>query len=164
MLGPVSISIPTLAAEVAIFLAMVWAMERLVFGPIRAKWAERDREIQLGLASSTEGRDEAEHAREEVRRILREARRQAQASIDETTTGGSRERDRLIAQATAEFRRLVEEARQQINAERKRAAEQLQARIVDMALLAATSVTGQPFTEPRVHEIAAAVVNREGLA
>src|SRR5436309_5300780 len=84
-LGPVSISLPTLVVELVIFLTTVFGMERLVFTPIRRAWAERDRLIQEGLAASSEGRDEAQHAREEVRRLLAEARGRAQQEIDAAT-------------------------------------------------------------------------------
>jgi len=163
VLGPVSISLPTLVVELVIFLLMVFAMERLVFDPIRAAWAERERRIQEGLAASTLGREEAERAHQEVLRILADARRQAQSSIDAATSSGSQARDQLLAQATEEFRRLVAEAREEISAERERSAAALRDRIVDIALQAATTVTGQTYEGPRVRELAAAVVSREGL-
>jgi len=164
MLGPVSISIPTLVVELVIFLATVYLMEILVFSPIRAKWAERDRLIQEGLSASNLGREEVEQARAEVIRILQEARREAQRQIDEVTAEGNHRRDELIAQATAEFRREVDSAQQQIRAERDHSAGELRDRIVDIALEAARSVTGQSYAEPQVRELAAAVVSREGLS
>lgn len=164
MLGPVSISIPTLVVELVIFLVMVVLMESTVFSPIRDKWAERDRLIQEGLASSSEGRDEAEQARQDVQRILANARKRAQNGVDETTASGNRERDELSARATAEFRRLVEEAREKIQADQRQAASTLQGRVVDLALFAASNVTGQSFTESHVRDLAASVVEREGLA
>lgn len=163
MLGPVSISLPTLVIELLIFLATVGIMERLVFQPIRHAWAERDRNIQEGLASSTEGRDEAERAADEVRQILARARREAQAKIDEATTTGGEVRDKLVAQASEEFRRLVEQARAELSVESARSRDTLQQRVVDIALLAASHVTGQSFDQPQVRELAATVVEREGL-
>lgn len=163
MLGPVSISVPTLLVEVVIFLAMVGAMQWLVFAPIRAKWAERDRLIAEGLAASSEGRDEVEQARLEVQRILGEARRTAQQEIDAATKAGNDAREDLVTQASARFRELVDAAQSEIAAERRRSAEALRDRIVDIALQAATTVTGQSYQEPRVRELAAAVVSREGL-
>jgi F-type H+-transporting ATPase subunit b len=163
MLGPVSISLPTLVVELVIFLLMVSVMEKLLFTPIRTAWAERERSIQEGLASSTEGRDEAEHARAEVQRILQEARREAQSYIDSATTAGGKIRDAQVAEATAEFRRLVAEAHEQIAAERTRTASDLQRRIVDIALQAAAAVTGESYDRPQVRELAASVVSREGL-
>jgi F-type H+-transporting ATPase subunit b len=161
---PVSISVPTLIIELAIFLATVWLMERLVFAPIRDAWAERDRRIQEGLSASTDSREEAERAQGEVDRILAGARREAQAKIDHATAEGGRTRDDLVARATEEFRRLVDEARQEIAAERERSAATLKTRIVEIALLAASRVTGQSFDQPEVRELAAAVVERQGLS
>ena len=164
MLGPVSISIPTLVVELVIFLATVYLMQILVFAPIQAKWDERNRMIQEGLEASNQGRDEVEQARAEVMRILQEARRESQREIDAVTAEGNRRRDELVAQASAEFRRQVEGAQQQIRAERERSAGELRTRIVDMALEAASKVTGQSYAEPQVRELAAAVVTRENLS
>lgn len=163
MLGPVSISLPTLVVELIIFLGMVWAMEALVFTPIRTAWAERDKSIQEGLAASARSREEAERAREEVQKILADGRRRAQAEIDRGTAGGSETRDSLLARATEEFRRLLGDARDEIAKQRERSANELRGHIVDIALLAASHVTGQSYGEPRVRELAATVVEREGL-
>src|SRR5579884_2187345 len=105
---PVSISVPTLVIELAIFLLMVFVLERWVFAPIRKAWAERDRLIQEGLQATGTGREEIEQAREEVRQILTEARRQAQQEVDQATAQADALRDQMVAQATAEFRRLVD--------------------------------------------------------
>lgn len=160
---PVSISIPTLLIELVIFLATVWLMERFVFNPLRQARAERDRRIQEGLAASSESRDEAEAGRAAVQRILNDSRVQAQRAIDDATAQGQRTRDEFVARATEEFRRLVDEARQEIAGERERSADALRGRIIDLSLLAASHVTGQSYDQPDVREVAAAVVEREGL-
>jgi F-type H+-transporting ATPase subunit b len=160
---PVAISIPTMVVEFLIFLVALFMMERFVFDPIRGAWAERDRRIQAGLASSTDSRQEAERAREAVHQILNDARRQAQAEIDQAAAAGGKTRDQMVAQATEEFHRLVDEARGEIGAERERTAAALRGNVVDIALLAASRVTGQSFAQPQVRELAAAVVQREGL-
>jgi F-type H+-transporting ATPase subunit b len=160
---PVLPSIPTLVVELLIFLAMVWFMERFVFTPIREAWSERNRRIQEGLAASNESRTELEQARAEVARILSEARSQAQAEIDAAVARAGRVRDQLVERATEEFRRLVDAAQADIERERETAATTLQTRVVDLALLAASRVTGQAYTAPAVREIAAAVVSRESL-
>lgn len=160
---PVSISVSTLVVELLIFLGTVWFMERFVFTPIRRAWAERDRRIQEGLSASTEGRNEIEQARAEVQRILVDAREQAQSRIDEAVAEGGRTRDELVARATQEFRQMLEEAQIEIAQERERAAGSLRDRVVDMALMAASKVTGESYSQPRVRELAASVVSNEGL-
>jgi len=160
---PVSISVSTLVVEVVLFLVMVWAMERFVFTPIRGAWAERDRRIQEGLAASSESRDEIERARAEVQQILAAARAQAQEQIDAAVARGGQVRDDLVSEAGVKFREMLDGAQGEIAAERERDAASLQGRIVDLALMAASTVTGQTFNSPDVRQLAAAVVNREGL-
>lgn len=160
---PVSISLSTLILELLIFLGTVWFMEMLVFNPIRRAWAERDRRIEEGLNASTQSREEVEQARAEVQRLLTEARQQAQQQIDGAVAEGARVRDELVARATEEFHRELDAARGQIQQEREQTAASLQNRIVDIALLAASRVTGQSFDQPQVRDLAATVVSQEGL-
>lgn len=160
---PISISIPTLLVELLIFLGMVWLMERLVFAPVRAAWRQRDEAIQAGIQASSVSSHEADEAREEVRRILHGARQEAQAAIDAATQEGQRIRAEYVQRATAEFQRLVADARIQIQAEQAQAAGQLRDRIIDLALVAAGQVAGRNYNTADVRELAAAVVRRGTL-
>src|SRR5438270_9729947 len=163
MLGPVSISIPTLVVEFVIFMATVWLMQTLVFEPIRVARDEREKAIQEGLAASSNSQEEAERGAEQVREVYANARRRAQAEVDAAAARGNSIREELVAQATAEFRRLLDAARTEIAQDRERSAATLRDRIVEISILAATKVTGQTYDQPQVRELAAAVVAREGL-
>lgn len=163
MLGPVSISLPTLVVELVIFLATVWLMQSLVFEPIRIAREAREKAIQEGLAASSNSQEEAQRGAEQVREVYAEARRQAQSEVDAAGARGNAIREDLVAQASAEFRRLLDAARGEIAHDRELAAEQLRDRIVEISILAATKVTGQTYDQPQVRELAAAVVEREGL-
>jgi F-type H+-transporting ATPase subunit b len=160
---PVSISVPTMVIEALLLIGMVWLMEVLVFSPVRKAWREREQNIQSGLEASSAVRDEAADVHEEVRRILGEARRQAQRSIDGVTEEGDQLRAERIAEATAEFQRLVNEARIEIQAEQAQAAAQLQNQIIDLALQAAAKVTGRSYDAPETRQLAASVVGEESL-
>jgi len=162
--NPNSISVPTLVVEAVIFLAMVWAMEKLVFSPIRQAWRERNAAIQTGLEASTATRDEAERGRQEVRRILSEARRQSQVALDGIRAEGEKIRSQNVEEATAEFQRLLTEARAQIRAEQSQALVELKDLVVDLALEAASKVTAQPISSPEARSVAAGVVGQAGLA
>lgn len=163
MLGPVSVSIPTLVIELVIFLATVWLMQFLVFEPIRTAREKREKAIQEGLAASTTSQEEAQRGAEQVREVFAEARRGAQSEVDAAAARGNAIREDLVAQATEEFRRLLDAARKEISQDRERSAARLRERIVEISVLAATKVTGQSYDQPQVRELAAAVVEREGL-
>ncbi|HEV3312554.1 MAG TPA: F0F1 ATP synthase subunit B [Chloroflexota bacterium] len=158
---PISFSVPTLLVELGIFLGMVWLMELLVFNPVRNARREREANIQAGLEATTATRDEAAEAREEVRRILNQARREAQASLDEVTSEGARLRSERIREATEEFQRLLTAARIDIQAEQAQASAQLRDMVVDLAVEAASRVTGHSYATPETRELAASVVQRE---
>jgi len=160
---PVSISVPTLVIAALVMIGMVWLMEVLVFGPIRTAWREREARIHEGMAAVVSQRDEAVEAREEVRRLLGEARREAQHSMDEITAEGEQMRAKQIEEATAEFQRLVGEARVQIQAEQVKAGAQLRDLVVDLALEAAAKIAGRSYDTPETRDLAASVVAREGL-
>jgi F-type H+-transporting ATPase subunit b len=163
MLGPVSISIPTLVVELIIFLATVWLMQTLVFEPIRIAREEREKAIQEGLAASSNSQEEAQRGAEQVREVFADARRRAQSEVDAAAARGNALREELVAQATEEFRRLLDAARAEIAQEREQSAAKLRDRIVEISVLAATKVTGQTYEQPGVRELAATVVEREGL-
>lgn len=163
MLGPVSISIPTLVVELVIFLATVWLMQSLVFEPIRIARDEREKAIQDGLAASSDSQEEARRGAEQVREVYADARHRAQAEVDAAAGRGNAVREELVTQATAEFRRLLDAARADIARDRERSADTLRGRIVEISVLAASKVTGQSYDQPQVRELAAAVVEREGL-
>ncbi len=163
MLGPVSISIPTLVVELVIFLFTVWIMQTLVFEPVRKAREERERAVQEGLAATNTSQEEAQRGAEEVQRVYAEARRRAQAEVDAATAQGNRVREEQVANATEEFRRLLDAARADIARERETAAESLRGRIVDLSVLAASRATGYTYDSPEARELAAAVVEREGL-
>jgi F-type H+-transporting ATPase subunit b len=163
MLGPVSISIPTLVVELLIFLFTVQVMQTLVFEPIRKAREERERSIQEGLAASNTSQEEAQRGAEQVQQVYADARRRAQAEVDGATAAGNRAREELVARAQEEFRRLLDAAREDIAREREQAAGSLRSRIVELSMLAATQATGQTYDSPEVRELAAAVVEREGL-
>lgn len=160
---PISVSIPTLVIEALIFGGVVWIMEVFVFAPIRKAWRERDEAIQAGLSASSDTRAEADESRDAVRQVLMRARQEAQAAIDVAVAEGNTVRAEQIAEANAEFQRLVNDARVQIQAEQAQVAAQLQDRAVDLALAVASRVTGTPYDTPETRELAAAVVGREAL-
>lgn len=162
--NPIAISVPTLLIEVVIFLGMVFLLDRLVFDPIRKAWRERDALVQAGLQASTDTRLEAEEAHAEVRRILGDARRQAQKTFDEVSAEADRLRTEQLEQALAEFHRLVEEARVSIQAEQALAGEQMRNMVIDLALEAASRVTGRSYDIPEARQLAADVIARESLA
>ena len=123
------------------FLITLFVLKRYAFGPIQKAIDERRDRIRASL-------DEADHAREEARRLLEEHRRlisRAQTDAEEILSEARRVADanerRMREELEEDRQRRLEETRKQIDAETRRALEQIRLEVVDLSLLAATKVT-----------------------
>ena len=92
--------------------------------------------------------EEAEHAREEARRLLEEhrklraaARGEAEGILAEARRVAESQRERVRGEIEADRQRRLEETRRQIEAETRRALEQIRAEVAELTLVAATKVT-----------------------
>ena len=129
------------------FLITFFVLKRFAFGPIQAMIDERRERIRQSL-------DEADHAREEARRLLEEhrsliaqARGDAEEILAEARRVADSTRDRVREEAEADRQRRLEETRRQVEAETRRALEQIRAEVADLTLIAATKVTGKSLTD-----------------
>jgi F-type H+-transporting ATPase subunit b len=116
-------------------------LRRFAFGPIQKIIDERRQRIRDSLR-------EAEHAREEARKLLEEhrqlranARGEAEEILSETRRVAESLRERVREETEADRQRRLEETRRQIEAETERALEQIRAEVAELALVAAGKVT-----------------------
>ena len=123
------------------FLITLFVLKRFAFGPIQKAIDERRDRIRASL-------EEADHAREEARRLLEEHRKlisSAQTDAEEILGEARRVADanerRMREELEEDRQRRLEETRKQIEAETRRALEQIRLEVVDLSLLAATKVT-----------------------
>jgi len=123
------------------FLITLFVLKRYAFGPIQKAIDERRERIRQSLA-------EADHAREEARRLLEEHRQligRAQTDAEQILSEARRIADanerRMREELEADRQRRLEETRKQIEGETRRALEQIRVEVVELSLLAASKVT-----------------------
>ena len=123
------------------FLITLFVLKRYAFGPIQKAIDERRERIRASL-------DEADRAREEARRLLEEHRAligRAQTDAEEILSEARHVADanerRMREELEEDRQRRLEDTRKQIEAETRRALEQIRLEVVDLSLLAATKVT-----------------------
>jgi F-type H+-transporting ATPase subunit b len=123
------------------FLITLFVLKRYAFGPIQKGIDERRDRIRASL-------EEADHAREEARRLLEEHRQligRAQTDAEQILSEARRVAEanerRMRDELEQDRQRRLEETRKQIDAETRRALEQIRLEVVDLSLLAATKVT-----------------------
>jgi F-type H+-transporting ATPase subunit b len=133
----------TLIAEVIAFLLMVGVLWRWVFPPVMRMAERRERAIEAGLQQAQEAERRLAQVREEVERLLQEARAQAREVSDRARRDASAEADEVRARARQDAEAFSERARGDITAERDRALRELRAHEAALVVAAASRVLGE---------------------
>jgi F-type H+-transporting ATPase subunit b len=125
------------------FAITFFVLRKYAFGPIQKTIDERRERIRQSI-------EEAEHAREEARRLLEEhkaligqARGEAESILAEARRVGDAQRDRMREEVEADRQRRLEETRRQIEGETARALTQIRAEVAELTLVATAKVTGK---------------------
>ena len=135
------------------FLIALFVLKRYAFGPIQKMIDARREQIRLSL-------EEAEHAREEARRLLEEhkkligqARGEAEQILAEARRTGEAMETRMREETEVERKRRIEETRREIAAETARALEQIRTEVADLTLQATAIVVGRKLDAERDREL-----------
>jgi len=135
------------------FLIALFVLKRYEFGPIQTMIDTRREQIRRSL-------EEAEHAREEARRVLEEhkkligqARSEAEQILAEARRTGEAMEHRMREETEAERKRRIEETRREIAAETARALEKIRTEVADLTLEATAIVVGRKLDSERDREL-----------
>jgi F-type H+-transporting ATPase subunit b len=102
--------------------------------------ARRER-IENALNEADNAREEARHLLEEHRKLIGQARGEAEDILAEARQVGQAMQARVKEETETDRQRRLEETRRQIEAETRRALEQIRAEVADLSLIAAEKVT-----------------------
>lgn len=120
-----------------------FVLKRYAFGPIQKVIDERRRRIVESIEEADRAREEARKLLEEHRKLVGRARAEAEQILAEARRVADSQRDRVREETEADRRRRLEETKRQIEAETARALEQIRTEVAELALVAATKVTGK---------------------
>jgi len=140
----------TLIVQMIVFIVLVWFTMKVVWPMILGPMEERSKKIAAGLAAGEKGREELAQARERAEAVIREARERANQIIDQAQHRANDLVEQAKGTATAEGRRLVESAKQQIELEASHAREALRREVATIAVSAASKVLEREI-DPRAH-------------
>jgi F-type H+-transporting ATPase subunit b len=125
------------------FLITLFVLKRFAFGPIQAMIDERRERIRQSLEEADNARIEARKLLEEHRKLIGDARRQAEEIRAEVRREAEAGRERVREETEADRKRRLEETKRQIEAETVRALSQIRQEVAELTLLAASKVTGK---------------------
>ena len=123
-----------------IFVALLVILAKLAFKPLTASVEARERALEEAISAAKRDREEAARLLAEHRAALDASRGEAQKVIADARAAAERVRGEIVEQAHAEQARMLERARQEIEAEKSKAIVELRREAVDLALAGASKV------------------------
>ena len=126
-----------------VFLGLLFLLKKFAFPAIFKMTEERERTIARQLEEAEKANTEARTLLEENRKLLAQARTQAQALVAEAKSASEKERAAAIEKTRQEQDELLARARRDIAGERDKALVELRREAVDLSLAAAAKLIGQ---------------------
>ena len=132
---------------VVCFLITLWVLKRYAFGPIQRTIDERRERIRQAIEEADKAREEARGLLEEHRKLIGAAKRDAEEILAEARRTSEAMMRRMKEETEEERQRRLDETRRQIEAETRRALEEIRAEVADLSLIAAEKVTRRALSE-----------------
>jgi len=125
------------------FAIAFYVLKRYAFGPIQKTIDERRERIRQSLAEADHAREEARRLLEEHRQLLAQAREEAEEIRAEVRQDAETMRERIREEVDADRQRRLEETKRQIEAETARSLAQIREEVAELTLIAVGKVTGK---------------------
>jgi len=135
------------------FFITFYVLKRYAFGPIQKTIDERRERIARSIEEADHARDEARNLLEEHKKLMQEARGEAESIIAEARKTRESMETRMREETEAERQRRLEETKREIQAETARALEQIRSEVADLTLEATSIVVGRKLDADRDREL-----------
>ncbi|MGF2618227.1 F0F1 ATP synthase subunit B [Rossellomorea vietnamensis] len=126
--------------QLAMFIILMALLKKFAWGPLMGIMKERESHIASEISAAERSREEAGKSLEEQRQLLKEARLEAQAMIENSKKHGEEERAQIIASARAEADRMKDSAKKEIEIEKDKAVSALREQVSTLSVLIASKV------------------------
>jgi F-type H+-transporting ATPase subunit b len=135
------------------FFITFFVLKKYAFGPIQKMIDERRETIARSIAEADNARDEARNLLEEHKKLMQEARGEAESIIAEARKTRDAMETRMRDETEVERQRRLEETRKEVDAEVKRGLERIRAEVADLTLEATSIVVGKKLDSDRDREL-----------
>ncbi|MBA3717329.1 MAG: F0F1 ATP synthase subunit B [Actinobacteria bacterium] len=142
--SPLTKIIPGLMIWTLVFFFITFfVLKRYAFGPIQKVIDERRERIRQSIEEAEKARTEAHSLLEEHRKLIAQARGDADRILAEARRVADAQRERAREETEADRQRRLEETKRLIEAETHRALEQIRTEVADLTLIATERITGK---------------------
>jgi F-type H+-transporting ATPase subunit b len=133
----------TFVVELVAFLIVLFVLGRYVLPRLNQMMTDRQQAIRQALADAEEARERKAEAETERQRVIREAQQQARSIMEEANKQAEQMRAERRQQAEQEYERIVGSAYADIEAQTRRAQEDLRRQAAELAVTVAERILGE---------------------
>jgi F-type H+-transporting ATPase subunit b len=152
----------SLIIQMVNFLILLFVLHRILYKPLLGKLEERTQAIKTSLEEAQSARAEAARQQEENAARLTAAHREAASIREQALREAAEESRKHIDTAQAQARKLVDDTRAQMDAEIRRAREELRREVAELATAVAEKLVRRSLREDDHRRIVADAVARIG--
>ncbi len=122
------------------FFIVLAILKWKAWGPLINALDKREEDIREALASAEKARQDAEKASSEYEAMMRNAQAEAQQIVSEGKAAGERVKNDIQSAANDKANEIIEKAKAQIDAERRKAIQEIKSSVVNLSMEAAARV------------------------
>ena len=130
-----------------VFGVSLYVLAKVAFPRIADALDKRQRAIEESIETSERVRKDAEKLLEEYRERLAEARGQADDIVARARKTGETHENEVLAEAKAKREEMMEQTRRDIEAETRRAIQEIRKEVADLTVAATEKVTRKTLTD-----------------
>ena len=122
------------------FFIVLAILKWKAWGPLINVLDKREEDIREALASAEKARQDAEKASSEYEDMMRKAQAEAQQIVSDGKAAGERVKNDIQSAANDNANDIIEKAKAQIDAERRKAIQEIKSSVVNLSMDAAAKV------------------------
>lgn len=151
-----------IAATLFFFILLMALLKKVAWGPLMGIMTQREELIAGEIEAAEKSRQESQRVLEEQRDLLKEARTEALAIVENAKKQGETSREEIITTARSEAARLKESAIREIDTEKERAIAAVREEVVSLSVLAASKVLEKEVSEEDNRALIEATIAKAG--
>jgi F-type H+-transporting ATPase subunit b len=125
----------------------LFILKRYAFGPVQKVIDDRRDRIRASIEEADRARDEARSLLEEHRRLIGQAKTEAEEILSEARKIGDSQRERMRTEIDEDRERRLEETKRQIDQATQQALGAIRSEVASLSLIAAEKITRKSLTD-----------------
>jgi len=130
----------TLLIQIIAFIALIWFVNKVLWGPLSKLMEERQKKIADGLQAAERAKKDLDLAQANASDSLKEAKRTATEVIEAANKRKAQILDEAREEAQAERQKILAQADAEIESERNRARDELRKQVATLAIAGAEKI------------------------